>query len=90
MVKAIIVSVTIIIVCITTIIVAKLQDNRRGVDSVRDKLQRAGEGSSEAKQAVTNAERGTQESLESARRLSELIEDSSRIINKVRNRKSEK
>lgn len=90
MVKAIVISITIIIVCITTIIVAKLQDNRRGVDSVRDKLQRAGEGNSEAKQAVTNAERGTQESLESARRLSELIEDSSRIINKVRNRKSEK
>lgn len=90
MVKAIIVSITIIIVCITTIIVAKLQDNRGGVDSVRDKLQRAGEGNSEAKQAVADAERGTQESLESARRLSELIEDSSRIIDKVRNRKTEK
>lgn len=90
MVKAIIVSITIIIVCITTIIVAKLQDNRRGVDSVRDKLQRVGEGNSEAKQAVADAERGTQESLESARRLSELIEDSSRIIDKVRNRKTEK
>lgn len=90
MVKAIIVSITIIIVCITTIIVAKLQDNRRGVDSVRDKLQRVGEGNSEAKQAVTNAEQGTQESLESARRLSELIEDSTRIIDKVRNRKTEK
>lgn len=90
MVKAIIVSIIIIIVCITTIIVAKLQDNRRRVDSVRDRLQRVGEGNSEAKQSVTNAERGTQESLESARRLSELVEDSSRIINKVRNRKSEK
>lgn len=90
MVKAIVVSITIIIVCITTIIVAKLQDNRGGVDSVRDKLQRAGEGNSEAKQAVADAERGTQESLESARRLSELIEDSSRIIDKVRNRKTEK
>lgn len=90
MVKAIIVSITIIIVCVTTIIVAKLQDNRGGVDSVRDKLQRAGEGNSEAKQAVANAERGTQKSLESARRLSELIEDSTRIIDKVRNRKSEK
>lgn len=90
MVKAIVVSITIIIVCITTIIVAKLHDNRRGIDSVRDKLQRAGEGNSEAKQAVADAERGTQESLESARRLSELIKDSSRIIDKVRNRKSEK
>lgn len=90
MAKTIIISIVIIIVCLTTVIVAKLHDNRGRVDSVRDKLQGARGGNSEAQQAVTNAERGTQESIESARRISELIDSSSRIINKVRNRESEK
>lgn len=84
MVKTIIVCITIIVVCITTIIFAKLHNNRGGADSIGDKLQGAGERNSDAKQAIADAESGTQESIETARRISELIDSSSRIIRKIR------
>lgn len=87
MVETILISSAIVLLGIASIVITIVYHNRRGTDSVRIKLDTATERNTELGQAITNAESGTQESIATTGRISDIVADSTEIIKRVRKRK---